>query len=94
MNSELEARGLAQRGLRLIEDAILKLLSAHPEGLRNSQIAELLGLRSAFRGRQQNYLTYSVLGGLLEDGRVVRDDDSKLFSKAPPSNLPATTVGN
>ena len=81
MNRDLEARGLAQGGLRLIEDAILQVLESHPEGLRNSQIAEVLGLRSAFRGRQQNYLTYSVLGGLLEDGRVVRDDQTKLFIK-------------
>ena len=75
-------RELAQTGLRQIEDAILGLLQRHPEGLRNAQIAELLNLRSDFDGRQKDYLTYSVLGGLLKRGRVARDQKTKAFSKA------------
>lgn len=72
----------AQEGLRQIEDAILRLLEENPNGLRNSEIANLLSLRSDFRGRQQNYLTYSVLGGLLAGGRVVWDQEAKIFTKA------------
>ena len=63
------ARLLAQEGLRHIEDAVLLLLEAHPQGLRNAQIADALGLRSSIRNRQRNYLTYSVLGGLWHAGR-------------------------
>ena len=74
-------RELAQSGLQQIEEAILRLLSSNPQGLRNSEIAELLNLRSDFRGRQKDYLTYSVLGGLIAHGKVVRDEKTKLFSR-------------
>ena len=43
------ARLLAQEGLRHIEDAILRLLRAHLQGLRNAQIADALCLRSSIR---------------------------------------------
>lgn len=72
----------AQEGLRRIELAILRLLGNHSQGLRNAEIAEKLKLRSDFRGRQKDYLTYSVLGGLLRRGEVVWDQSTKLFSKA------------
>lgn len=58
------------------------LLDTHPNGLRNSQIADLLGLRSSIRDGQRNYLTYSVLGGLMAGGEVVQNRETKVFSKA------------
>jgi hypothetical protein len=70
---------LAQQGLGKIERAILQVLGAHPQGLRNADVAEKLGLRSDFNGRQKDYLTYSVLGRLLRTGRVERDEKTKLF---------------
>ena len=64
----------AQAGLRYIEDAVLQLLlDVHPQGLRNVDIAERLGLRSDFRGGQKDYLTYTVLVRLREQGRVRRE---------------------
>lgn len=80
--SDDAARILAQEGLRHIERAILMLLDDHPNGLRNSQIADLLGLRSSIRDGQRNYLTYSVLGGLMARGEVVQNRETKVFSKA------------
>lgn len=82
MTGDTAARVLAQEGLRHIEQAILMLLDAHPNGLRNSQIADLLGLRSSIRDGQRNYLTYSVLGGLMARGQVVQNRETKVFSKA------------
>ena len=76
------ARLLAREGLRHIEDAVLLLLRAHPQGLRNAQIAEALGLRSSIRGRQRDYLTYSVLGGLMARGAVTQDSETKIFTIA------------
>jgi hypothetical protein len=78
----MAARVLAQEGLRHIESAILMLLDSYPDGLRNSQIAELLGLRSSIRGRQRNYLTYSVLGGLMDQGKIAQDCETSIFTKA------------
>ena len=81
MNTDESAYTMAQAGLRQIEEAIIKLLEANPQGLRNAQIAELLGLHSDFRGNQRDYLTYSVLGGLIAKKTVVRNDETKLFAK-------------
>ncbi len=53
-----------------------------PSRLKNSQFADLLDLRSDFRGNQHDYLTYSILGGLLKQERIKWDEQTKLFSKA------------
>lgn len=73
---------IAQDGLKRIEDAIVRVLEKNPQGLRNSEIAEELGLRSDFQGKQKDYLTYSVLGGLLRKAQVAWDQRTKLFTRA------------
>lgn len=57
-----------------LEAAILDYLKARPEGALNSDIARDLGLESDFDGRQKNYLSYSLLGGMMKRGLVVRLD--------------------
>lgn len=57
------------------------LLDAHPSSLRNSQIADMLGLRSPIRDGQRNYLAYSVLGGLMARDEVVPNRETKVFTK-------------
>ena len=71
MSDDTAARVLAQEGLRHIESAILMLLEAHPKGLRSS-----------IRGRQRNYLTYSVLGGLMDKDKVAQDQETSVFTIA------------
>lgn len=66
----------AQLGLDLIKTAILELAKANPEGITNSDAASLLGLRSDYRGKQKDYLSYSVLGLLMREGKVVRVPDT------------------
>ena len=70
MSGDPTALRMAQAGLKQIEDAIVRLLDRNPQGLRNAEIADLLDLRSDFLGNQRDYLTYSVLGGLIAKGRV------------------------
>ncbi len=82
MTADPAARAVAQEGLRHIEDAVLMVLESNPQGLGNAQIADLLGLRSSIRDGQRNYLTYSVLGGLMAQGKVVQDRETKLFTTA------------
>jgi len=60
----------SQKGLTLIEKAMEKLLMIESEGLSNSEIAHSLGLESSHQGKQINYLTYSVLGIMMERGSV------------------------
>ena len=81
MNTDATAYTMAQEGLQQIEQAMLRLLELNPQGLRNAQIADLLGLHSDFRGNQRDYLTYSILGGLIAKEIIIRDDETKLFSK-------------
>lgn len=66
----------AQLGLDLIKTAILELAKANPDGITNSDAASLLGLRSDYRGKQKDYLSYSVLGLLMREGKVVRVPDT------------------
>ena len=65
-------RDLAQRGLALMEAGITELLAAYPKGLRNADIAEELGIRSDYKGSQKDYLSWSIFGIMLKDGRVTR----------------------
>ena len=76
----MDEREQAQAGLEQIQEAIVTLLKRQPAGLRNSEIAEALSLRSDFRGRQKDYLTYSILGGLMHQGRVDRNQKTKVFT--------------
>lgn len=62
----------AQLGLELLKSAILELARANPAGILNSDAASLLGLRSDYLGRQKDYLSYSVIGLLMREGKIRR----------------------
>ncbi len=79
MNIDSDSQSLAQEGLRQIETAILQLLDANPQGLRNADIARNLGLSFDFGGNYKNHVTYGVLGSLMAQGKVSRDEGTKLF---------------
>ena len=66
----------AQLGLQLMKTAIFELAKANVAGITNSDAASLLGLRSDYRGKQKDYLSYSVLGLLLREGKVVRETET------------------
>lgn len=67
----------AQLGLDLIKSAIFELTKANPNGISNSDAASLLGLRSDYLGKQKDYLSYSIIGLLMREGKIKRDPDSK-----------------
>jgi hypothetical protein len=62
----------AQVGLQLLKDAVLEFAQANPDGVTNSDTASLLGLRSDYGGGAKDYLSYSVLGLLMREGKVER----------------------
>ena len=64
----------AQIGLDLIKAAVLELAEANPGGVTNADTASVLGLRSGYQGNQKDYLSYSVLGLLLREGRIHREE--------------------
>ncbi|GLT22016.1 hypothetical protein GCM10007933_14720 [Zoogloea oryzae] len=65
-------REKAQVGLALLKDAVLELAKANPQGISNSDAASLLGLRSDYGGGSKDYLSYSVIGLLMRDGKLAR----------------------
>lgn len=66
----------AQLGLQLLKTATIELAKANPAGITNSDAASLLGLRSDYRGKQKDYLSYSVLGLLMREEKVVRETET------------------
>ena len=72
----------AQLGLALLKDSITELVNANPRGIKNLDAASLLGLRSDYRGHQKDYLSYSILGLLIRDGKVRRQESR------PPRHTP------
>ncbi len=60
----------AQDGLRMIKDAILSELKHHTEGMTHAEIVHKLGLESDFEGGMRNYLSWSILGILIGEGKI------------------------
>ncbi len=67
----------AQVALSLLKDAVLELAKANPGGISNSDTASLLGLRSDYGGGSKDYLSYSVLGILMREGKLERSKTNK-----------------
>lgn len=70
-------REKAQLGLSLLKEAILEFAKANPKGISNSDAASLLGLRSDYGGGSKDYLSYSIIGLLMREGKVERDGSSR-----------------
>lgn len=66
----------AQLGLGLLKDAIYELAQTNPNGIKNSDAASMLGLRSDYMGKQKDYLSYSVLGLLIREGKIYREPET------------------
>jgi hypothetical protein len=66
-------RFVAELALKQLKGAVWQHLVDRPGENRNSEIAVALGLQSHHSGSQRDYLTYSVLGLLMDEGRVVTE---------------------
>jgi hypothetical protein len=71
------AKEKAQLGLSLLKEAVLEFAKVNPKGITNSDTASLLGLRSDYGGGSKDYLSYSILGLLLREGKLARDRSAK-----------------
>jgi uncharacterized protein len=70
-------REKAQVGLTLLKEAVLELAKVNPAGISNSDAASLLGLRSDYGGASKDYLSYSLLGILMREGKLERSPTSR-----------------
>ena len=67
----------AQIGLSMLKDAVLELSIANADGVTNSDVAHSLGLQSDYLGGSKDYLSWSILGLLMREGRLKRVDKKR-----------------
>ena len=67
----------AQIGLSLLKDAVLEFAKANKSGISNSDAASLLGLKSDYGGGSKDYLSYSIIGLLMREGKLAREGNSR-----------------
>jgi hypothetical protein len=67
----------AQMSLQLLKDSVLELAIANGPGLTNSDIAHTLGLQSDYLGGSKDYLSWSILGLLMREGKMIRVEGTK-----------------
>ena len=60
----------AEHGLKQLKQAIVEYIATHPDGVTNAQVATDLQLESDFEGKHQNYLSWSILGLLVNEGLI------------------------
>ncbi|MEH6556308.1 MAG: GIY-YIG nuclease family protein [Oceanicoccus sp.] len=72
----------SQMGLDILKSAVMELAKANPEGIKNSDAAKYLGLQSDYGGGSKDYLSYSILGILMKEGRMIRDEKKKHIAKS------------
>jgi hypothetical protein len=70
-------REKAQLGLRFLKEATLELAQANKPDITNSEMAKALGLQSDYLGGSKDYLSWSILGLLMREGRMRRETNSK-----------------
>ena len=67
----------AQIALTMLKDAVLEVAKANPDGVTNSDITKALGLQSDYSGGSKDYLSWSIIGILMREGRLKREDGSR-----------------
>lgn len=61
----------------MLKEAVLELAQANAEGVTNSEVVKSLGLQSDYAGGSKDYLSWSLLGLLMREGRMARVDKKK-----------------
>lgn len=67
----------SQIALALLKSAVMELAKANPSGISNSDAAKYLGLQSDYGGGSKDYLSYSIIGLLMKEGRLARNSNRK-----------------
>lgn len=81
--SDLDQREQAQLGLQYIEDAIVALLTRHPDGMPSGVVADMLGLSTDLDPGHRDMIAQGVLGLLSRNGRILWNDQRKVFVDNP-----------
>jgi hypothetical protein len=70
-------REKAQLGLRFLKEAVLELAQSNSKGVLNSDVVKGLGLQSDYLGGSKDYLSWSLLGLLMREGKMERAENKK-----------------
>ncbi len=67
----------SQIALEHLKSAVFEIAQANKDGITNYEVARCLGLQSDYGGGSKNYLSYSLLGILMRDGKIKRLQNKK-----------------
>ena len=67
----------AQVALEPLKSAVFETTRVNKDGVTNYEVAKCLGLQSDYGGGSKNYLSYSILGILMREGKVKRLQSKK-----------------
>ena len=67
----------SQIALEHLKNAVFEIAQANKDGVTNYEVAKCLGLQSDYGGGSKNYLSYSLLGILMRDGKIKRLQNKK-----------------
>jgi len=67
----------SQIALEHLKSAVFEMTQANKDGVTNYEVAKCLGLQSDYGGGSKNYLSYSLLGILMRDGKITRLQNKK-----------------
>ena len=67
----------AQIALDHLKSAVFETTLANKDGITNYEVAKCLGLQSDYGGGSKNYLSYSLLGILMREGKIKRLESKK-----------------
>ncbi|MGE4528712.1 MAG: GIY-YIG nuclease family protein [Rhodospirillaceae bacterium] len=62
----------SQVSINMLKSSVMEFAKANPDGVRNSDVAKFLGMQSDYGGGSKDYLSYSILGLLMKEGRIKR----------------------
>jgi len=71
----MNALAKSQQAVALLKEAIIDTIKLHPNGIGNSDLARKLQIESDFEGAQKNYLSWSIIGMLVNEGKVKYSKD-------------------
>jgi hypothetical protein len=80
---DLMSRELAQQGLQFVEDAVVNLLTRHPEGMTTERIADVLGLRGDLEPEHRDLIVAGILELLVKSGRILWDEQAQIYKDNP-----------
>ena len=81
--STLDQREQAQLGLQYIEDAVVALLTRHPDGMPSAVVADTLGLSTELDPSHRDMIAEGILSLLSRNGRILWDDQKKVYVDNP-----------